>query len=294
VSPFLYLVPGLAYIRAMHGTPFVKMHGLGNDFVVLDARVRAIALDDSAAEAIAARHTGVGCDQLIVIEKPRRPGVAAFMRIRNADGGEVEACGNAARCVADLIMRENGVESVTLETAAGLITARTAGKDRVAVDMGEPRWGWRDIPLALDCDTDHLPVALGPLRDGIATSMGNPHATFFVPDIAAIDIASLGPQLEHDKLFPQRANVGVVQVLGPDRIRLRVWERGAGLTPACGTGACAALVAASRRGLTERRTEVIADGGSLSIEWRADNHVIMTGPVAVSFTGVIDPSLLPA
>ncbi|MDE2165184.1 MAG: diaminopimelate epimerase [Alphaproteobacteria bacterium] len=277
----------------MRGTPFIKMHGLGNDFVVLDARARPISVDDKAAEAIAARHTGIGCDQLIVIEKPNRPGVAAFMRIRNADGGEVEACGNAARCVADLIMREAGADSVTLETAAGLITARAAGKDRVAVDMGEPRWGWRDIPLARDCDTDHLPLALGPLSDGMATSMGNPHATFFVADVGAVDIAALGPRLEHDALFSQHANIGVAQMLGRDRIRLRVWERGAGLTPACGTGACAALVAASRRGLAGRSAEIVADGGQLTIDWRADNHVIMTGPVAVSFTGVIDPSLLP-
>jgi diaminopimelate epimerase len=278
----------------MHSTPFIKMHGLGNDFVVLDARARPIVVDDKAAEAIAARHTGIGCDQLIVIEKPRQPGVAAFMRIRNADGGEVEACGNAARCVADLIMRETSAESVTLETAAGLITARAAGKDRVAVDMGEPRWGWRDIPLARDCDTDHLPLVLGPLSDGMATSIGNPHATFFVADVGAVDIAALGPRLEHDALFLQRANIGVAQMLGRDQIRLRVWERGAGLTPACGTGACAALVAASRRGLAGRSAEIVADGGQLTIDWRADNHVIMTGPVAVSFTGVIDLSLLPA
>lgn len=277
----------------MRGMPFVKMHGLGNDFVVLDARAQPIALDDQAAEAIAARHTGVGCDQLIVIEKPQRPGATAFMRIRNADGGEVEACGNAARCVAALIMRETRADSVTLDTAAGLIAAHAAGKHRVAVDMGEPRWSWRDIPLSHECDTDHLPLALGPLMDGIATSMGNPHATFFVADLGAVAIAKLGPRLEHDPLFPQRANIGVAQMLGRDKIRLRVWERGAGLTPACGTGACAAVVAASRRGLTDRRAEVVADGGSLAIEWRADNHVIMTGPVAISFTGVIDPSLLP-
>ncbi|HZT52270.1 MAG TPA: diaminopimelate epimerase, partial [Stellaceae bacterium] len=184
-------------------------------------------------------------------------------------------------------------DSVMLETAAGLIAAHAAGRNRVAVDMGEPRWGWRDIPLARDCDTDHLPLALGPLMDGVATSMGNPHATFFVADIGAVDIAKLGPQLEHDKLFPRRANIGVAQILSREKIRLRVWERGAGLTPACGTGACGALVAASRRGLSERHAEIVADGGTLSIEWRADNHVIMTGPVAVSFTGTIDPSLLP-
>ena len=228
----------------MRGTPFVKMHGLGNDFVVLDARAHAIALDDRQAAAIAARHTGIGCDQLIVIEQPRDKHAAALLRIRNADGGEVEACGNAARCIGALLMRESGKDSITLETEAGLIEARAAGKDRVAVDMGKPRWSWRDIPLARDCDTDHLPLSLGPLSDAAATSMGNPHATFFVSDVATIDLADLGPALEHDKLFPKRANIGVAQVISPAKIRLRVWERGAGLTPACGTGACAALVLA--------------------------------------------------
>ena len=277
----------------MRGTPFVKMHGLGNDFVVLDARAHAIALDDRQAAAIAARHTGIGCDQLIVIEKPRDKHAAALLRIRNADGGEVEACGNAARCIGALLMRESGKNSITLETEAGLIEARAAGKDRVAVDMGKPRWSWRDIPLARDCDTDHLPLSLGPLSDAAATSMGNPHATFFVSDVAAIDLADLGPALEHDKLFPKRANIGVAQVISPEKIRLRVWERGAGLTPACGTGACAALVAAHRRGVASRQAEILADGGALIIEWRSDDHVLMTGPVAVSFSGAIDPSLLP-
>ena len=277
----------------MPSTPFIKMHGLGNDFVVLDARLRDIRLDDRQAAAISARHTGIGCDQLIVIEKPRDKSAEAFLRIRNADGGEVEACGNAARCLGYMLMRETGRNAVTLETAAGLIEARDAGKDRVAVDMGKPRWSWRDIPLARDCDTDHLPLSLGPLSDAAATSMGNPHATFFVKDVMAVDLADLGPALEHDPLFPKRANIGVAQVLSPAKIRLRVWERGAGLTPACGTGACAALVAANRRGLAARQAEIVADGGSLSVEWRADDHVLMTGPVAVSFTGAIDPSLLP-
>lgn len=276
----------------MRGIPFLKLHGLGNDFVVLDGRETPIALDARQAAAIAARHTGIGCDQLIVIEKPRDEAAAAFLRIRNADGGEVAACGNAARCIGDLLMREVGSDRVTLETVAGLVEARAAGKNRVAVDMGKPRLTWREIPLARDCDTLHLPLALGPLQDPVATSMGNPHATFFVADIAAVDIATLGPRLEHDPLFPERANIGVAQILSPDTIRLRVWERGAGLTPACGTGACAALVAAQRRGLTERKAEILADGGALAIEWRDDDHVLMTGPVAASFSGVIDPSLL--
>ncbi|HEY7992564.1 MAG TPA: diaminopimelate epimerase [Stellaceae bacterium] len=276
----------------MSAVKFIKMHGLGNDFVVLDARATALAVSDAQARAIADRHTGVGCDQLIVLEKPRDRRAQLFMAIRNADGGLVEACGNAARCIADLVMRERNSDNATIETEAGLITACAAGSRRVSVDMGEPATSWREIPLAKECDTDHVPLALGPLRDPVATSMGNPHVTFFVPDVAAIDIATLGPTLEHDALFPERCNIGVAQILSRDKIRLRVWERGAGLTPACGTGACAALVASVRRGLTGRKAEIVADGGSLEIEWRADNHVIMTGPVAVSFTGTLDQSLL--
>ncbi|HEV8027505.1 MAG TPA: diaminopimelate epimerase [Stellaceae bacterium] len=276
----------------MRGIPFIKMHGLGNDFVVLDGRDGKIALDDKAARAIADRHTGVGCDQLIILEPPRTRGADLFMRIHNADGGEVEACGNAARCIADLVMRDKGKDSTVIETAAGLLEAHAAGARRVAVDMGAPRTGWREIPLARECDTLHVTLALGPLADPVCTSIGNPHATFFVANADAIDLAALGPKLEHDPLFPERANIGIAQVVSPQRLRLRVWERGAGITPACGTGACAALVAAHRRGLAERKAEVIADGGALEIEWRTDGHVLMTGPVAVSFTGRLDPSLL--
>jgi diaminopimelate epimerase len=272
---------------------FRKMHGLGNDFVVLDARAGALELDAGAARRIADRHTGVGCDQLIVIEPPRRDGADAFMRIRNADGGEVEACGNAARCVAELVMRERGRARATLETVAGLLEAEEAGPLRVTVDMGAPRTDWREIPLARACDTLNAPIAADGLADPVCTSMGNPHATFFVADADAVDLAVLGPRLEHHPLFPARANIGIVQVLAPDRLRFRVWERGAGITPACGTGACAALVGAHRRGLAGRRAEVIADGGPLDVHWReADGHVLMTGAVAVSFTGTLDPSLL--
>jgi len=276
----------------MQGTPFIKMHGLGNDFVVLDARKAKVSLDAGAARAIADRHTGVGCDQLIVIERARDPAADVFMRIRNADGGEVEACGNATRCIADLVMREAGRDRAVIETAAGLLDATAAGPERITVDMGPARLDWRDVPLARECDTLHVPLALSPLADPVACSMGNPHATFFVPDAEAIDLATLGPVLEHDPLFPERANIGVVQVLSPTRLRFRVWERGTGITVACGTGACAALVAAHRRGLTGRRAEVVADGGPLDIEWRADGHVMMTGPVATSFRGVLDASLM--
>lgn len=275
------------YNPSMSGTPFIKMHGLGNDFVVVDARAHAVAFSAEQVRAIANRRLGVGCDQLVEIEKPKSPDADAFMRIWNADGGEVSACGNASRCVASLLMSEGRRPRVTLETKAGLLAAEAREAGRIAVDMGKPRLDWREIPLARAMDTLHVDLARGPLRDPVGISMGNPHAVFFVADVAAIDLATLGPALEHDPLFPERANIGVAQVLDHTRIRLRVWERGAGLTLACGTGACAALVAAVRRGLTERRATVTLDGGPLEIEWRADDHVLMAGPVATSFTGVL-------
>jgi diaminopimelate epimerase len=266
------------------------MHGLGNDFVVIDARRRPVVLTDAAARAVADRHTGVGCDQLIVVEPA--DGADAFMRILNADGGEVGACGNAARCVASLLLGETGRPSIVIDTAGGRLVAERAAAGKFSVDMGRPRLEWNEIPLARAMDTLHVELALGPLRDPVAVSMGNPHAVFFVEDAVAIPIETLGPQLEHNALFPERANIGVAQVQGRDRLRLRVWERGAGLTRACGTGACAAAVAAHRRGLTGRRVAVAVDGGTLDIEWRPDDHVMMTGPVATSFTGEIDEGLL--
>jgi diaminopimelate epimerase len=226
------------------------------------------------------------------MEPPRHSGADVFMRIRNADGDEVEACGNGTRCIAAALMRETGKPRVVIETVAGLLEASEAGAARVTVDMGPARLGWREIPLASDCDTLHVPLNLGPLADPVATNMGNPHATFFVADAEAIDVARLGPELEHHAMFPERANIGIASLAGKDRLRFRVWERGTGITVACGTGACAAAVAAARRGLTGRRVTVIADGGPLEIEWRADGHVLMTGPAAVSFSGILDPSLL--
>jgi diaminopimelate epimerase len=276
----------------MPGLPFLKMHGLGNDFVVLDARHARLALGEKAARAIADRHTGVGCDQLLIIEPPRQQSADVFMRILNADGSEAEACGNGTRCVADLVMRETGKDHAVIETVAGLLEARAASGRRVSVDMGEARTGWRSIPLARECDTLHVPLSLGPLVDPVCTSLGNPHATFFVSDAEAIDLAALGPLLERDPIFPQRANIGIVQVLSRTRLRFRVWERGAGITVACGSGASAALVAAARRGLAERKAEVLLDGGALEIEWRPDGRVVMTGAVATSFSGTLDPSLL--
>lgn len=262
---------------------FVKMHGLGNDFVILDGRRAPLALAPEQVRVLADRHIGIGCDQLIVLEGTEAADVK--MRIYNADGGEAEACGNAARCVAAAVMEEKEADTALIETAIGIHEAHDAGGGRVRLDMGAPRLDWRDIPLAEERDTLHLGLAGGPLADPVAVNMGNPHAVFFVLDVAAVPLAELGPGLETDPLFPERANIGVAQVTGPESLRLRVWERGVGLTRACGTGACAATVAASRRGLTGRRLAVTLDGGTLDIDWRADDHVWMTGAVATSFRG---------
>jgi len=276
----------------MNGRPFIKMHGLGNDFVVIDARAEPFPLGPDTARAITDRRSGVGCDQLIVMEPPRDEQADVFMRIRNADGGEVEACGNGTRCVAALIMAEGDGAHCTVETLAGLLKADAAGAGRVAVDMGAARLDWREIPLAREMETLHLDLSQGSLSDPVAVNIGNPHAVFFVEDAVAVALETLGPRLEHDPLFPERANIGAAQLTGTDRLRLRVWERGVGVTRACGTGACAAAVAAHRRGLTGRRVEVVLDGGPLSIDWRDDGHVIMTGPVATAFTGTLNGALL--
>jgi diaminopimelate epimerase len=272
--------------------PFRKMHGLGNDFVVLDQRADPVAIDEAAARALADRRTGIGCDQVILLEKPHNPSAQIFMRIRNPDGSEAEACGNGTRCVAAILAAESSATRLRIETVAGLLDAEMLPDGRVSVDMGEARTGWRDIPLAREMDTLRVDLAYGDLAEPVCTSMGNPHATFFVADADAIDLAALGPGLEHDKLFSERANIGVATVRDRATIRLRVWERGVGLTRACGSGACAALVAASRRGLTGRRAAVVLDGGSLDIFWRDDGHVLMTGPVALSFEGSFAPALL--
>jgi diaminopimelate epimerase len=276
----------------MEPVSFLKMHGLGNDFVVIDARKRPFALSAAQAAAIADRRRGIGCDQIIVLEAGN-DGKDAFMRIRNADGSASAACGNATRCIGGFLMDETGKSRAIIGSEAGdLFADRASGRD-VTIDFGPARLGWRDVPLAREMDTLHLPLALGPVSDPAGCSMGNPHGTFFVPDVAAIDLAALGPTLEFDPLFPERANIGFAQIIARDRIRLRVWERGAGITQACGTGACAALVNAHRRGLADRKARVELDGGTLTIERReADDHVLMTGAVAISFRGTIDPSLL--
>ncbi|MEI7608621.1 MAG: diaminopimelate epimerase [Rhodospirillaceae bacterium] len=272
--------------------PFIKMHGLGNDFVVIDVRGRPLELPAAAVRTISDRRTGVGCDQLILIEPPKSAGTAAFMRIRNADGSEVSACGNATRCVARLLMEESRSRHLAIETRAGRLEASSGEDGRVTVNMGLAGLDWREIPLATPADTYSLKIVQGPLANPVAVSMGNPHAVFFVPDAEAVALAEHGPLVEHHPLFPERTNVEVVEVLSPTRLRMRVWERGTGITSACGTGACAALVAAARRGLSDRKAELVLDGGSLEIEWLADGHVLMTGPAAISFTGTLAAELL--
>jgi diaminopimelate epimerase len=278
----------------MGKVPFFKMHGLGNDFVVLDFRRSPMPLGAGAARVLADRRTGIGCDQLILLEPPRHSAAQVLMRIRNADGSEAEACGNATRCVADLLHRETREPRVRIETVAGLLEATALADGSFAVDMGPARTAWHEIPLSRAMDTDRVDLTSGPLTEAVCTNIGNPHATFFVDDVDTVDLEGLGPALEHDPFFPERANIGIAEIAGRRSIRLRVWERGAGITRACGTGACAALVAAHRRGLTERRAAVELDGGILDIAWREDGHVIMTGPATLSFEGVFDANLLTA
>lgn len=267
---------------------FIKMHGLGNDFVVLDARARPLPLSRENVRKLGNRRSGVGFDQLITIEKS--PKADAFMRIHNADGGEVESCGNAARCIGALLMREKDRDAVSIDTLGGWLNATGAAKGLVTVDMGQPRFGWQEIPLSRAMDTLALDYSFAGYSEPGAVNVGNPHVVFFVDDAEAVPLAEIGPRIEHDPLFPQRINVEFAQVLAPDRIRMRVWERGVGITQACGTGACATLVATARRGLCARKAEIILDGGPLTIEWTADDRMLMTGPATESYRGEIPPA----
>jgi diaminopimelate epimerase len=279
--------------------PFVKMNGLGNDFVVVEARSQSFLPDSAQVRAWADRETGLqpasggrrGFDQLIALE-PSKTG-DAFMRVWNADGGEVETCGNALRCVGWLLMQASGLDHVSIDTAAGLVDAARAGPQAISVDMGEPGLDWTQIPLAEEMDTRNIELQVGPidaphLHTPGAVSMGNPHVVFFVDDAETAPVREAGSLIEHHPLFPEGVNVGFAQAKGRDRIRLKVWERGAGQTRACGTGACAALVACARRGLTGRAATLELDGGELHVDWReSDGHVIMTGPLEVEGTGVL-------
>ena len=259
------------------GTPFRKMHGLGNDFAIFDARNAAIPMPEARVRLLADRRLGIGCDQLIRLEPSTRADV--FMRIYNPDGSESGACGNATRCVAHLLGGD-----VVIETTAGLLKATKAGEG-ISVDMGAPRFGWSEIPLAYALDTRELPVSCGELERPVAVNMGNPHAVFFVADVNAVPLEALGPEIEHDPLFPERVNVNVAALVGPDRLALRVWERGAGLTLACGSGACATFAAARRRGLVGASATISLPGGELVISETAAGTLLMTGPIATSYVG---------
>ncbi|HEX8528360.1 diaminopimelate epimerase [Allosphingosinicella sp.] len=257
---------------------FRKMHGLGNDFVVLDARESPIGMDEARARSLADRRTGIGCDQLILLEPSEAADVR--MRIWNSDGGEAEACGNAARCVALLLGGESSIE-----TKGGVVRASANGA-AATVDMGAPRFGWDEIPLAYPMDTSAMPVGWEELEQPFAVNVGNPHIVFFVEDAGAVDVARLGPTIENDPLFPERVNVNVASI-DSGAIRLRVWERGAGLTLACGTGACATAVAALSRKLVESPVEVRLPGGTLTIDWNPGGTIRMSGAAASVYEGEI-------
>ena len=266
------------------GLAFIKMHGAGNDFVVIDSRGRGAVATPALARALGDRNRGVGFDQLAEIRDAEGADIA--LDFWNSDGSRAGACGNATRCVADLVMQGPGL---IIRTDRGLLRAERLEDGRVSVDMGPPQLDWHEVPLARKADLLHLPLP----GDPAAVGMGNPHCVFFVPDAGAVDLPALGPQLEHNPLFPQRTNVEYVSLTGPDHLRMRVWERGAGITLACGSGACAAAVAAHLRGLTGRRVALDLDGGRLEVDWREDG-VWLTGPVARVFDGRLSPAFLAA
>ncbi|SFE20316.1 diaminopimelate epimerase [Sulfitobacter brevis] len=277
------------YMRGMcsdftNGLPFMKMHGLGNDFVVLDARARSWAVTPALAKGIGHRQFGVGFDQLAVISKGTGD---AHLTFYNADGSLSAACGNATRCIARHLMDESGATRLHLTTARGDLAAVDAGKGLTSVNMGHPQLAWDEIPLAREMDTLALPIDGAPT----ATGMGNPHCTFFVDDVAVVALEAFGAEMEHHPLFPERTNVQVAQIIGPDHIRMRVWERGVGITLASGSSSCATAVAAARRGLTGRSVCIDLDGGSLQIDWREDG-VWMTGPTMHVASGVLTPAFL--
>ena len=269
------------------------MHGLGNDFVVFDARKQGLALSEAAARAIADRRFGIGCDQVIVIA-PGRGTFDAKMIIRNADGGAVESCGNAARCVAKVLMEESGRTSVRIDTVGGALDCKAVGDGRVSIDMGRPKLLWHEIPLAKAADTNMFQLNVdGTNHVASALSVGNPHVVLFVDDAEQAPVATLGPRIESHPMFPERTNVEFVSLAGENRLRMRVWERGAGITMACGTGACATAVASFRRALSGRKVEIVLDGGTLEVELREhDDHVLMTGPTSEVFCGEIDLEVL--
>jgi diaminopimelate epimerase len=278
--------------------PFRKMNGLGNDFVVLDGRNRAFRMDEAKARAIADRATGIGCDQLIVLQKSDVADVR--MLVWNNDGGQVTSCGNASRCIGDLLFDEKAATSATIDTLGGFLVVRKAGDKLVSVDNGAPRFDWKDIPLSEPFhDTRHIELQVGPIDAPLIHSpsvvnVGNPHCIFWVDDLDVVDLGKIGPMLEHHHLFPERANITLARVDARDHVTIRVWERGAGLTKACGTAACAVMAAGARIKIIDRKTRVTLPGGDLFMEARkSDEHILMTGPVAYDFDGVLPPEFIP-
>jgi len=268
---------------------FRKMHGLGNDFVIFDGRTERLDLSADQLRHIADRRCGIGCDQVITL----RPSDTAdvFMQIHNADGSEVTACGNASRCVGDLLMTEKDCAEVTLETGSGILKATRQGS-LIRVDMGVPRRHWTEIPLSQHMDSDHLELTVGPLSDPVAVNVGNPHVIFFVRNVEAVNLETLGPEIEHHPLFPERVNVSIVEDQGGTHLRQRIWERGAGITRACGSAACAAVVAATVRGIVDHVATIQLDGGDLLMAWDRQNHIQMTGGVSPVYQGEINLDLL--
>lgn len=273
---------------------FVKMHGLGNDFAIFDGRKgQPIFWPAEKIRALGDRNTGVGFDQMVIIDPPKSPEAEVFMRIFNADGGEVGACGNATRCVGHLLMQETGKDMAVMQTVAGLLKAARAPKNAVTVDMGPARLKWQEIPLNNEEDTLSMNLTIGVLKNPVAVNVGNPHAVFFLQTLDDLPLEKLGPLVETHHMFPERTNVEAVEVLNRQRIRMQVWERGVGITRACGTGACAAVVAAVRRNLTDREVTVELAGGLLDINWReGDGHVLMTGAVAEVYRAELAESFM--
>jgi len=271
--------------------PFLKMNGLGNEIIVADMRGRADRVTPAAAVAING-DAATKFDQIMAIHDPHTPGTFSYIEIINSDGSLAQACGNGMRCVTQALAEETGEKTFVFETIAGILTGEERADGLITVDMGKPHLGWQDIPLAKPfADTTRIELSAGPLANPSVASMGNPHAIFWVEnDVWSYALDKLGPGLEHDPLFPERANISIANVVAPDHIILRTWERGAGLTRACGTAACASLVAAARLGKTGRKATVTVPGGDLVIEWRTDDHVMLTGPAELEFAGTLDPA----
>ena len=280
----------------MSGVPFLKMNGLGNQIIVADMRGRADRVTPAAAIAINAT-SGTKFDQIMAIHDPRTPGTANYIEIIKSDGSKAQACGNGMRCVVQALSAEQGRQAFTFETVAGILFGEEGDDGMITVDMGTPKFAWYDIPLAEEfADTRQIELQIGPidapvLHSPSVASMGNPHATFWVhQDVWSYALERIGPMLENHPIFPERANISIAQVVAPDKIILRTWERGAGITEACGTAACAALVNGARTRRTARKATVTLPGGDLVIEWRGDDHVVLTGPAEREWTGVLDPA----